>query len=713
MDQSTLQTCAAQKLGANWIPGEGTHFRVSAGVAVSAVDLLLFPDSSGLEHQAISMNTETAWDGRRPNDWVTFVPDVNPGTHYGFRVRGPFAPKKGLRYDHSKLLCDPAGRLLGTHYQHHDSHLTTVEPLTGRLKLQDNLPYAPRTVIGDPHAFDWEGDEPLGLEIPAGDVVFYEANVRGATIKANIDGVQPGTYAAIASDAFIEHLKKLQVTVLELYVVSQSLPGYGGYWGYMSLLFGAPDWRFASRPEGENSLPKPLQVEAEFKNMVKRLHQAGIALCLDLVPNHTLEGNERGPTFSLRGFDNFHYLLCGSPESPDSRHFYKNWSGTGNALNFYHEPSRRLLLEVMERLVLEYHVDMFRFDLGGAMFSHDGGHDPEHPLRVAIDEHPFLSRTVKTMEPWSGHAADHFCFVPVPGWSIWSSRFRDGVRKFWLGGEGQLGEFIASICGSRDWYPPERCGWYATVNGICFHDGFSLAQWLSHNDKTNEDGHGDNISSDCGHDGPISDDDDSDLAVRVRALRWRLWKAAFATLAFSPMPLIRAGDERLYYLGSGHNNPHDLDDEVNGVDWNCGESFLTYVTKVMELRHRFFNLGRMIFTPAGEEAQGPYGCYYPLGEPMPEAQWSNGDQRSITLFLPGLVEDAEPGPDSGDIIRLFNANDRALPIVLPKQCRQANRQWTLFLHTGKEDPFASEVWQHDQAFELEPRSEALFVSMPH
>jgi isoamylase len=697
-------TCHPGLLGAHWDPQKGTSFRVYTDGGAFGVKLLLFPDGNSSEHEVIEMRTENAFRPHEPNEWNAFVPHAVPGQHYAFRVSGWWNPREGYRHDESKVLVDPAGRLLSSRFEQHPSLFSRVEAGTGKLVWEDSLPYAPRSVIGNPCDFDWGTDQPLGLKLPLGDVVFWEAPIRGATIKMKLSAATPGTYSAIASDEMIAHLRRHGFTVVELYVPQQSLPGYCGDWNYNPICFGAPDWRYATNPSD------PLSVEREFKRMVKRLHEAGILVCIDAVYNHTLEGNECGPTLSLKGLDNFCYRLCGAQTG--AKEFYENWSGCGNAVNLHHPPALRLAVETLERWVCEFHVDMIRFDLLGTMLGDNWGFDPSHPLLCAINSHPMLSRVVKTGEPWSAHDAGRYR-VPVlgKGWSMWNDCCRDTLREFWLGAGSTLGNFVSVLTGCRCWYPPDRFGNYPVVSGMFFHDGFNMAQWLMHNGKSNGDGHSDNHSWNCGEEGIPKD---PALAGSVQALRLRIWKAAYATLAFSPMALVRAGDEVLNYPGSANNNIYNAGDEANGIDWNANPEFAEYTCAVMALRHRFYNLGRMIFVPAGLKPGGkhPFGCYDYSGQFMVPAAWERSEEREVMLYLPGCpaVEDEPPAPaDSSNLLVIFNSSQRPMRMTIPLPAYEPGRQWVAYLRTGHDDPFAREVVQGGW-FEMDARSMALLVS---
>jgi len=692
--ETSISTCTANHLGANYIPGEGTYFRYGTSMAAQDVELLLFAGAEGPEHRAHRM--DFSCDSGFA-EWTAFIPQARPGDRYGFRVYGPWDPRKGLRFDPSKVQVDPAARAIGywrgKKSQHASLHSQTGS--SGGLVPTDNLLTAPRSVIGNPHDFDWGGELPyrrLRANLRSERSVIYEVSPRGATIKCNqLASAKPGTYSALADPFFMDHLQSLGVTILELYVVPQSLPGVRGYWGYNTLAMGAPDWCFGTNPEDA------LAVEREFKQMTKSLADRGIAVILDVVYNHTLEGNERGPSLLWKAVNNDCYWLCGPPYAPDSREYYVNKSGCGNTVNYYNAQARRLGMETLVRWVIEGGVSGFRFDLAGATFSDQHGADPEHPFLKAIESHPVLSEVFLSAEPWSGDGSAR-CQLG-PKWYEWDDGYRDTSRRFWLGAEGTLPGFVYGLTGNRK-----------RVRTMFTHDGFCFSQWAMHSNKSNEDGHGDNCSFDFGVDGNPTD---PDAAAKVNRRRMRVWKAAFAAHAFAPTTLIHGGDEFLHYPGSAHNNRYAHDDEENGLNWDGpGRSpqFLLYAQQVMAIRTRHPNLGCMVFDAADGKSNG-FGCYDPLGGPMNMRTWSDYEQRNVVLYFPEhpKIGPRNDGPESlRNLIFILNGYWDAMPIVLPAAARVRGRQWIRVLYSCLDEPFV-QLPMPDE-FRIGARSAMLLVS---
>ena len=692
MDTS-ISTCSPNHLGANYINGAGTHFRYGTSMAAHDVELILFAGSGEAEHRVHRMDFERDSGFA---EWTAFIPEAAPGDHYGFRVYGDWKPRKGLRFDASKIQVDPAARMIGhwagTKAQH--ASLQSFTDLSGNLLPSDNLLTAPRSVIGNPSDFDWGGALPyerLRSNLHGKKAVIYEASPRGATIKCKLlVSAKPGTYSALADPFFIDHLESLGITILELYVVAQSLPGTRGYWGYNTLAMGAPDWCFATAPEN------PLSVENEFKRMTKSLADRGIAVILDVVYNHTLEGNERGPSLLWKGANNDCYWHCGPSHDSDSREYYINKSGCGNTVNYYNPQARRLGVETLRRWILEYGVSGFRFDLAGATFSDQNGYDPNHPFLLAIENDPVLSEVFLSAEPWS---ADFARCQLGPKWYEWDDGYRDLSRRFWLGAEGTLPGFVYGITGNR-----------SRVRTMITHDGFCFSQWAMHSGKSNDDGHGDNCSFDFGADGNPTD---PEAAAKVNRRRMRVWKAAFAAHAFAPTPLIHGGDEFLHYPGCAHNNRYAHDDDVNGLNWDGpGRSpeFLLFAKQVMALRSQHPNLGCMIFDSADGKSER-FGCYDPLGGRMTTHGWNDHEQRNVLLYFPGNPKTCcqkHADESSPNLIFIVNGHWEPMPIVLPAAAKEEGRQWVRVLYTCLDDPFARTEMSND--FRIGSRSAMLLVS---
>src|SRR5215468_10398747 len=544
-------------LGATW-DGSGVNFALFSEHA-TAVELCLF--------DAVDPARETrriAVTERSDQIWHVYLPEARPGLLYGYRVHGPYAPADGHRFNAAKVLLDPYaiaiagsvtwnGALFG--YRPGEAEESAVPD------ERDSAAYIPKCVVAET-AFSW-GDDKL-LRTPWHKTVIYEVHVEGFTARhPQVPPELRGTYAGLVSPPALEHLKRLGVTAVELLPVHHSVTeqhlverGFTNYWGYNSIGYFAPDSRFASTGvQGE-------QV-AEFKSMVKRLHQAGIEVILDVVYNHTAEGNHGGPTLCFRGIDNAAYYRL----EADDRRRYRDYTGCGNTLNLTHPRVLQLLMDSLRYWVVDMHVDGFRFDLVSALARELHEVDRLGAFFDLLRQDPVLNQVKLIAEPWDLGAGGYQVGNFPAGWAEWNDKYRDTIRAYWKGDGGLIGEFARRITGSSDLYGRSGRRPYASVNYVAAHDGFTLTDLVSYNEKHNEanlednrDGHNHNLSWNCGVEGPTDD-------PAIRALRARQKRNLLGTLLLSQgVPMLLAGDE-LGRTQRGNNNAYCQDNEISWVDW--------------------------------------------------------------------------------------------------------------------------------------------------
>ena len=661
-------------LGASF-DGTGTNFSIFSEVA-ERVELCLFDEEGTEVRMDLPEQTALCWHG--------YVPNVRPGQRYGFRVHGPYDPRRGLRCNAAKLLLDPYAQAIEGSvrwnraifpYPLGDPDLDQAPDHT------DSGPFMPKSIVIDPW-FIWEDDR--RLRVPWHETVIYEVHVRGFTIRhPRIPPDLRGTYAGLATPEAIEHFKGLGITAIELlpchqFVHDHTLEerGLRNYWGYNSIGYLAPHNEYSSSGQrGE-------QVQ-EFKRMVKTLHAAGIEVILDVVYNHTAEGNHLGPMLSFRGIDNAaYYRLQGDPR------FYRDYTGTGNSLNMRHPHVLQLIMDSLRYWVIEMHVDGFRFDLAATLARELHDVDRLSAFFDLVQQDPVLSQVKLIAEPWDvgegGYQVGNF---PVL-WSEWNGRYRDTVRDFWRGEPATLADFGFRFTGSSDLYQADGRRPYASVNFVTCHDGFTLEDLVSYNEKhnaangeDNKDGESYNRSWNCGVEGPTTDSE-------IRALRDRQKRNLLATVLLSQgVPMILGGDE-LGRTQGGNNNAYCQDNDVSWFDWEgLDADLLGFVTRLIRLRRdhpvfrrrRFFH-GRQI----RGEALTDIAWFKPDGGQMSADDWRNGYARSLAVFLNG-DEIAAPDP-RGRRLRddsffvLFNAHDQPLRFSLPRG--PYGRRWMRILDTA-------------------------------
>ncbi|MDQ6912958.1 MAG: glycogen debranching protein GlgX, partial [Verrucomicrobiota bacterium] len=562
-------------LGATWL-GNGVNFAIFSENATS-VDLCLFDQlDSPQESVRIPITEHT------DQVWHIFLPDVRPGQLYGFRVSGPYEPERGLRFNSSKLLLDPYAKAIAGDIQWSDEMFPyVVGSENGDQDFRDNAWAMQKSVVID-NSFNWDGDKPPRR--PLNESIIYEMHVKGfSRLCPDVPEQLRGTYAGVGSAAAIKYLTDLGVTAVELLPVHAFVQdkiltdkGLTNYWGYNSIGFFAPEAKYS----GSGHLGEQVK---EFKSMVRNLHAAGIEVILDVVYNHTGEGNHMGPTLSFRGVDNsaFYWL---SPEDP---RFYMDFTGTGNTFNLLHTRTLQLVMDSLRYWVLEMHVDGFRFDLASTLARDRNGVNKLHAFFEIIHQDPVLSQTKLIAEPWDvgdgGYQVGNF---PVL-WAEWNGKYRDAIRSFWKGDEGRIGEMAYRLTGSPDLYQHNGRRPYASINFITAHDGFTLNDLVSYNDKHNEangennnDGDNNNHSWNHGVEGPTDDPE-------TNALRARQRRNMLVTLLLSQgVPMICAGDEWAR-TQKGNNNAYCQDNEISWLNWEHSEEqkdLLEFTKKLIQLR---------------------------------------------------------------------------------------------------------------------------------
>ena len=652
-------------LGATY-DGSGTNFSLFSEAA-ERVELCLF-DEAGTETRV----ELTEVDGFI---WHCFLPAVVPGQRYGYRVHGPYDPPAGLRGNPRKLLLDPYAKAI-------DGPLRWDESLFGypfadpaaRSQL-DSASAQTRCAVINPY-FDWGHDHPL--RIPYSETVIYEAHVRGLTIgHPELAPQLRGTYAGLAHPAVVEHLQHLGVTAVELLPVHQFVDdrdlvqrGLSNYWGYNTIGFFAPHHRYAAHGSRGQQVP-------EFKAMVRDLHEAGIEVILDVVYNHTAEGNHLGPTLSFRGIDNPAYYRLA-----EDRRYYTDYTGTGNTLNVRHPHALQLIMDSLRYWILDMHVDGFRFDLAAALARELHDVDRLSTFFELVQQDPVVSQVKLIAEPWDVGEGGYQVGKFPPLWTEWNGKYRDTVRDLWRGRAAALPEFASRLTGSSDLYEVSGRRPVASVNFVTCHDGFTLADLVSyshkHNDANGEqgrDGSDDNRSWNCGAEGPTGDQ-------AISALRARQVRNFLVTLFCSQgIPMLTAGDE-MGRTQQGNNNAYCQDNEVSWVDWETGAQhadLLEFTCRLAELRRRHPVFRRRRFfsgQPAGSGAPAPGGgeqrdivWLTPGGQEMTSSDWSTGYARSMAVFLNGYAI-TEPGPHGervtdDDFLLLVNAHSEPVTFRMP------------------------------------------------
>ena len=666
-------------LGATW-DGEGANFAIFSENATK-VELCLYDEGdTGKETDRISIEERTDLV------WHAYLPEVRPGQHYGYRVHGPYEPEQGHRFNPSKLLIDPYAKAIAGTIDWSDAMFGyRIGDPAADLSFddRDNAANVPKGVVIE-EAFSWGGDQLL--HTPWEQTVIYEVHVKGFTARhPDVPEGQRGTYAGLASLPSIDYLKSLGVTAVELLPVHHFVRdkhladrGLANYWGYNSIGFFSPDIRYATSPVRGRHV-------REFKTMVKTLHSAGIEVILDVVYNHTGEGNQLGPTISFRGIDNAVYYRLVN----DNRRYYMDYTGTGNTINVSHPRTLQLIMDSLRYWVLNMHVDGFRFDLASALARELHEVDRLSAFFDIIHQDPVLSQVKLIAEPWDvgegGYQVGNF---PV-GWAEWNGKYRDTIRRYWKGDGGQVAELGYRLSGSSDLYEMNGRRPHASVNFVTAHDGFTLNDLVSYNHKHNEanqednrDGSDDNQSWNCGVEGPTDNPD-------ILALRERQKRNMLATLLLSQgVPMICGGDE-IGRTQRGNNNAYCQDNEISWYDWKLDgaarallaftQQFIALRREQPVLRRRRFFQGRRI---RGSEVKD-IAWFRPDGKEMTDEDWNQGYVRSLALRLAGdaLQETDDKGRRlvGETLLILLNAHHEPLTFTLPAHRRGV--RWEHLLST--------------------------------
>jgi isoamylase len=647
-------------LGATY-DGSGTNFALFSEVA-DQVELCLF-DADGVETRVELPEV----DGFV---WHAFLPGIEPGQRYGYRVHGPWDPAKGLRCNPAKLLLDPYAKAIDGRIDWDESLFSYHWGDPDSVNDEDSAAHMPKCVVINPF-YDWGVDRPPRRPYP--ELVVYEAHVKGMTERhPDIPENLRGTYAGLGHPIMIEYLKDLGATAIELMPVHHFAndstlvdKGLSNYWGYNSVGFFAPDFKYAA------STSPGAQVQ-EFKTMVRALHEAGIEVILDVVYNHTAEGNHLGPMLSFRGIDNpAYYRLV-----EDDPQYYMDYTGTGNTLNVRHPHILQLIMDSLRYWVLEMHVDGFRFDLAATLAREFYDVDRLSSFFELVQQDPIVSQVKLIAEPWDvgpgGYQVGNF----PPQWTEWNGKFRDTVRDFWRGEPATIGEFAARITGSADLYETSGRRPVASINFVTAHDGFTLRDLVSYNEKHNEangddnnDGESFNRSWNCGVEGPTDD-------PGVLELRAQQQRNFIATVLLSQgVPMISHGDE-IGRTQQGNNNGYCQDNELTWMNWSdVDQGLLEFTRKVARLRHehpifrrrRFFE-GRPV-RRRGRQSLPDIEWFTPDGREMTEEDWDSGFGRSIGVYLngQGIAERDARGERVTDdsFLMFFNAHDDKIDFRMP------------------------------------------------
>jgi isoamylase len=644
----------------------GTNFAVASGIA-EAIEVCLFDEAGTQTLLQLPDYDDGVWHG--------FVPSVGPGQAYGYRVHGPWDPGRGLRCNPAKLLLDPYARAVRGQVSFGPEVFDYEWGNADAPSSLDSAGHVPLSLVTDA-MFRWGADKSPGHSFC--DTIVYEAHVKGLTMRhPGVPEPLRGTYAGLGHDAVIEHLTGLGVTAIELLPVHQYVPddfllerGLTNYWGYQSIGYFAPHNAYSaavrSGPDGGYAgFGGPWGVVDEFKGMVRALHLAGIEVILDVVFNHTAEGDTNGPALCFRGLDNpaYYRLDPGDPRS------YYDTTGTGNSLNVGNPVTLQLIMDSLRYWLTEMHVDGFRFDLAATLGRQDGDFSSGSAFFDLVGQDPVVSQAKLFAEPWDVGQMDSYDLGRFPArWHEWNGKYRDSMRDFWRSHAIGLGEFATRFAGSADLYAGSRRAPTASVNLITVHDGFTLRDLVSYDDKHNEangesnrDGTGDNRSWNCGAEGPTAD-------PSIQALRQRQSRAMLATLMLSlGVPLLLGGDE-LGRTQGGNNNAYCQDNEISWYDWSAVDGDLLAFTSALVRFRRAHPVFRRRRYATGVDVS-ELGWFTPGGTAMTQADWDDGSALAIGVYLdgsddPDVDEDGKPELDD-DFIVLVNAWWEPLEFTIP------------------------------------------------
>jgi glycogen operon protein len=696
-------------LGANW-DGVGVNFAIFSEHA-ERIELCLFDSDSEKEVERITLPERTTYV------WHGYIRGMQPGQLYGYRVHGPFQPKDGLRFNPNKLLIDPYAKALAGQvnwespvfpYQigHEDADLTRDE--------SDDAAGMQKCVVVNPY-FDWQDDRPL--RIPLNESVIYELHVKGFTkTHPEIPEALRGTYAGLASKPSLQYLKKLGVNAVELMPVHAFLTdkhlhdkGLTNYWGYNTTNFFSPDARYSASGDRGGQV-------AGFRNMVRSLHREGIEVILDVVYNHTSEGNHMGPMLSFRGIDNPTYYRLVA----DEQRYYMDYTGTGNSLNVRHPQVLQLIMDSLRYWIQEMHVDGFRFDLASTLARELHDVDRLSAFFDIIHQDPVISQVKLIAEPWDvgegGYQVGNF----PAGWAEWNGRYRDTVRRYWKSDDGQLSDLAYRLTGSSDLYERDGRRPSASINFVTAHDGFTLHDLVSYNEKHNEangednnDGANDNHSWNMGAEGPT--DDPAIIEARERQKRNFL-----STLLLSQgVPMLLAGDE-ISRTQNGNNNAYCQDNETTWIDWKLDErqlQLLEFTRKLIQLRSEHPNLHRRKFYQdrgIRNSAEKDILWVRPDGQEMADDEWGQGWARSLGVVLNGAtlgeVDEAGELVRDASFLMMMNCHHESIDFYVPSAANAS--RWEVLIDTHEPDLAPGKRFkQPGEAIELVPLSFVLARSV--
>src|SRR6202522_1247806 len=686
--------------GAHW-DGDGVNFALFSANATK-VEVCFFDHLTGKETSRIELPeyTDEVFHG--------YVPNVGPGQFYGYRVHGPYEPDAGHRFNPNKLLLDPYARA-------HAGKLTWNPAVFG-YKMEtgddttfddrDSAPYVPRCVVVDQN-YDWRG-EPGRKTTPWDDLVIYEAHVKSFTkLHPAIPEEIRGTYAGLGHESVVDYIKKLGVTTVELLPIHTFVndhyleeKGLVNYWGYNTLGFFAPDPRYA------HDVPNSLR---EFKEMVARFHEAGLEVVLDVVYNHTAEGNELGPTLSFKGIDNASYYRL----LPDQPRYYINDTGTGNTVNLSHMRVIQMVADSLRYWAQEMHVDGFRFDLGTILAREPNGFDNQSGFLKAVTQDPVLGKIKLIAEPWALGPGGYQVGAFPPGWAEWNDKFRDQVRDYWRG-QAPASLITPRLCASSDFFNRQGRKPWASVNFITAHDGFTLNDLVTYNEKHNEangennrDGSSDNRSWNCGAEGPTAD-------ATINAFRRRQMRNMLGTLLLSQgTPMMLAGDE-FARTQKGNNNAYCQDNEISWVDWSLAKrnrAQVNFVQKVTALRHKYPVLRKNRFlTGEYNEELGVKDVTWinANGTEMQGSQWADANMRCFGMLMDGRAQTSgvkQLGHDA-TLLLVLNVHQDLVQFTLPK-CVGGDR-WSLLVDTNAPDAPEGSMFKMEAAYGVTAHSLLLF-----
>jgi len=679
-------------LGATW-DGRGTNFALFSANATK-VELCLFDKEGRRETKRIALpeRTEDIWHG--------YLSNVTPGQLYGYRVHGPYDPDAGHRFNPNKLLVDPYSRQLGGNFAWTDAHLAYRVGHKSEdyaFDRRDNARHMYKSVVVDP-AHTWERTG--GPRVPWEDTIIYEAHVKGLTrTRHDVPEELRGTYRGLADPAAIKHLRRLGVTAIELLPIHLFLDdrqlvdrNLHNYWGYNSLIFFAPEPRYARESAAH-----------EFRSTVAALHDAGIEVILDVVYNHTAEGNHLGPTLCYRGIDNASYYWL----MPDNPRFYDNVTGTGNALKLAHPRVTQMVLDSLRHWVETFHVDGFRFDLATEL-GRMPAFDRNAPFFAAIRQDPVLAGIKMIAEPWDLGMGGYQVGGFPNGWSEWNDKYRSALRRYWRGDGDILGDVASAMTGSAPQFNHDNRGPRASINHVTVHDGFTLADLVSYEHKHNEangednrDGSDDNLSTNCGAEGATVDS-------AILDCRRRLRRNQLACLMLAQgVPLMLAGDE-VGNSQDGNNNTYCQDNETGWIDWSAAGSpddMTDFVGQLTRLRQTFPQL-KPIRWLQGERGDGTHDVMWltPAGTAMTESDWSFPDARFLAYVLGPVDDTGHP------LLLVLNGAANAVAVTAPDWPNVA--RWSRILCTMQDDPFAPFTLERGASYDAPAGAVMAFAGEP-